>query len=409
MPVDARAAARRIPLALADLRGLSRLGVDATVGLTDLVEQMHHTIVERAAPLGPERSGRTRGITGFVYGSVRGVTRMVGHGVDASLRVLERLGPAPATSPSRETALAIVNGVWGDHLEASGNPLAIKMSLRVDGRPLEPTPEGLRAALPAATDRVVVLVHGLCMNDLQWERAGHHHGRMLAREFGYTALALHYNSGAHISDNGERFAALLESLVANWPVELRELVIVGHSMGGLVARAACHEADRRSLAWRRSLSRLVCLGTPHHGAVLERGGHLVDMTLGISPYAAPFARLGKARSAGITDLRYGNLQRADWSGRAAHDQKHDDRRPTPLPQGVAVYLLAATTAAASHGLRHAVIGDGLVSMASAWGEHRDPALALAVPDGHKRLVTRANHWDLLSHPEAAAALREWLA
>jgi hypothetical protein len=409
MRLDAQAAARRIPLALADLRGLSLLGVDATVGLADLVEQMHHTIVERAAPLGPERRGRTRGITGFVYGSIRGATRVLGRGLDTSLRLLERLGPEPATSPSREAALAVVNGVWGDHLEASGNPLAIPMALRVDGRPLELTRDGLRTALPAATDRIAVLVHGLCMNDLQWERAGHHHGRMLARELGYTALDLHYNSGRHVSENGTDLAERLETLLANWPVALRELVIVGHSMGGLVARAACHEADRRSMAWRRSLTRLVCLGTPHHGAVLERGGHLVDMALGISPYAAPFARLGKARSAGITDLRYGNLQRADWDGRAAHDQKHDDRRPTPLPEGAAVYLLAATTAEQPRGLRHAVIGDGLVALASAWGEHRDPSLALAVPASHRRLVTAANHWDLLSRPEAADALRDWLA
>ena len=400
---------QRIALTLADLRGLTRLGFDATLGVTDLVEQVHGTIGERVVPLGRARTGRTRGITRVVYGTIRGTTRLLSRGVDASLRLLEPAGGEARLSPVREAALAVINGVWGDHLESSGNPLAIPMSLRVGGRRIEATDVGLKAALPHATGRIAVLVHGLCMNDLQWQRQGHHHGTLLARELGYTVLHLHYNSGLHVSENGERFAVLLEELIAYWPAPIEELAIVGHSMGGLVARAACSVAERRSMAWRARLTRLVCLGTPHHGAVLERGGHLVDTVLEMSPYAAPFARLGRARSAGITDLRYGNLQRADWEGRHPRDQKRDDRTPTPLPEGVPVYLLAATTAERPRGLRHALIGDGLVTLASAWGEHRDKALALAVPPSHRRLITQASHWDLLSRPEAADALRNWLA
>lgn len=396
-------------LTLGDLRGLARLGIDATVGVTDLVEHMHRTIGDWALPIGRPRDRRTRGITGAVYGTIRGTTRLIGRGADASLRLLEPRGRQPRLSPKREAALAVVNGVWGDHLEASGNALAIPMSLRVEGRRIELTAAGLEAALPNATGRIAVLLHGLCMNDLQWRRNGHHHGAMLARELGYTVLALHYNSGLHVSDNGERFAALLEELIGSWPRPVDELVLVGHSMGGMVARSACDVAESRQLGWRARLTRLVCMGTPHHGAVLERGGHRIDSALGLSPYTAPFARLGKARSAGITDLRYGNVRRSDWEGRHPYDQKHDDRTPMPLPAGVQVYLLAATTAAEPRGLRHAVIGDGLVTLASAWGEHRDQRLALAVPASHKRLITEASHWDLLSRPEAADLLRRWLA
>ncbi len=398
-----------MPLSLTDLRGLTRLGFDATVGVTDLVEQMHCTIGDVAAPLGRPRSKRTRGITGFVYRTIRGTTRLVSRSVDASLRLLEPPAKEASVSPMREAALAAINGVWGDHLDASGNPLAIPMSLRVEGRRIDLTADGLKAALPAVTGRIAVLVHGLGMNDLQWQRDGHHHGAMLARELGYTALVLHYNSGLHISDNGERFAALLEALIALWPRPVEELVLVGHSMGALVARSACHVAETRSLAWRRRLTKLVSLSAPHHGAVLERGGHLLDTVLELSPYVAPFTRLGNARSAGITDLRYGNVRRSDWHGRHPHDQAHDDRTPTPLPAGVRVYLLAATTAEHPRGLRHTIIGDGLVTLASAWGEHRDPAFALNVPPSHKGLITRAGHWDLLNRREAADALRRWLA
>lgn len=404
----ARRAPPRLPLTVADVRGLSQLGVDAGVGLTNLVEQMHGTIAARRAPLGtPHRTG-TRGLTGFVYGSVRGGMRLVGRGVDGALGWLQPHGPQAATTPAREAALSAINGVWGDHLAASGNPLAIAMSLRVDGQPVDLGRDGLAAAFPGARDRVAVLIHGLGMNDLQWEREGHHHGHLLARELGCSVLAAHYNTGLHVSHNGARLAALLERLVRDWPVPLRELLLVGHSMGGLVARSATWEAERQGLAWRQRLGALVCLGTPHHGALLERGGHLVDTLFDMSPYVAPFTRLGKARSAGITDLRWGNLRDEDWQGRDPHEQAQDDRSLTPLPAGVPVYLLAATTVAEPHGLRHALVGDGLVTVASAWGEHRDPARTLAVPASHKRLVTQANHWDLLGRPEAADALRAWL-
>lgn len=395
------------PVHASDLRGLARLGFDATLGLTNVVEHLHRTITEVAPPLGRPRATRTGGLTGAIYGSVRGITRLSSRGVDAMLATAAALGPTRAPSARREAALAVLNGIWGDHLEATGNPLAVRTALRIDGRAFDTGADGLRTAVRAPTGRVAVLIHGLCMNDLQWARRGHHHGAMLAREAGWTVLALHYNTGLHVSDNGRRLSALLEPLLAHWPVPVTELALVGHSMGGLVARAACHTGA--DTAWRRRLTRLVCMGTPHHGALLERGGHHLDRALEWSPYTAPFARIGKARSAGITDLRHGNVQDADWQGHRGRAGHRDRRVPTPLPAGVDVYCLAATTAERMRGLRHALVGDGLVSVASAWGEHPDPMRALSVPDAHKAVITEASHWDLLSHPDAAAALRRWLA
>jgi pimeloyl-ACP methyl ester carboxylesterase len=211
-----------------------------------------------------------------------------------------------------------------------------------------------------------------------------------------------------VSQNGREFAALLQRLLRAWPVPVDELVILGHSMGGLVARSACHQAEAQGLAWLSALRALVCLGTPHHGAPLERGGRRIDQLLGLSRYVAPFARLGKVRSAGITDLRYGNLQDADWLGRDRHAQHRDDRRPTPLPAGVATYLLAATTADQPGPLHHALIGDGLVPLASALGEHRDAALALQVPASHRHVVAGCGHLDLLCHDAVRAQLLRWL-
>jgi pimeloyl-ACP methyl ester carboxylesterase len=399
-------------MALSDLRGFARLGVDATVGITDLVEAVHHSIETKWGVADAASGGRTSGITGFVYRRVRGVTRLVGHGLDAALGVLsDRVLPAPddaVVAEQREAVRSAVNGLWGDHLADSGNPLALPMSLRVSGRALD-LALPLAGQLPAAASgRVLLLVHGLCMNDLQWSRHGHDHGQMLAAELGASALYLRYNTGRHVSQNGRELAALLETLVDRWPVPVQELTLIGHSMGGLVLRSACHVGQESSLAWLGRLRALVFLGTPHHGAPLERGGRLLDAALELSSFVRPFARLGRSRSAGITDLRYGNLQDADWQGRDRHAQKRDDRRPTPLPAGVAVHLVAATAAGCETDLSARLLGDGLVPLASALGRHNDPALALRVADSDRWVVNGANHWDLLDHPEAAQALRRWM-
>jgi len=408
MPTAHPSRSTALPFKASDLRGLTRLGFDATLGLTDLVEAMHHTIASRTGIVGSAPEGRTSGITGGVYRAVRGTTRVVGRGVDALLGTLAGPLRSDASTPEREAVLAAVNGLWGDHLAESANPLAIPTALRVAGRPLELGGTLLAAQLPAASGKLLVLAHGLCMSDLQWTRRGHDHGLALARDLGFMPVYLHYNSGRHVSQNGREFAALLERLVAQWPVPLDELVILGHSMGGLVARSACHHAAENGQAWLDALTRLVFLGTPHHGAPLERGGQRLDLALGLSPYVAPFARLGKSRSAGITDLRFGNLQDADWQGRDRHSQRRDDRRPTPLPEGVAAYQVAATLAERTGGLHDSMIGDGLVPLTSALGEHRSPALAVAVPATQRRVVTSCNHLDLLNRQDVYEQLRAWL-
>jgi pimeloyl-ACP methyl ester carboxylesterase len=317
-------------------------------------------------------------------------------------------GNSPS-SPEREAVIAAMCGVWGDHMAETHNPLAIHMAFRVQGQPVSLTRAALQQHISQPKSRLLVMVHGLCMNDLQWQRKGHDHGASLAGALDVTALYLHYNTGLHVSANGQLFSQALQTLVEQWPVPVEELVIIGHSMGGLVARSACQHAEVAGLGWLAKLRHLVCLGTPHHGAPLERGGQLIDSLLGQSPYLAPFARLGKGRSAGISDLRFGNVQQADWSGHRKHDQKVDERLPTPLPQGVQTFLVAAVQAQRTDAARNAWIGDGLVPLASALGEHARVGMALTVPDSHKQVVTGANHWDLLNRPEVYQQLLNWLS
>ncbi|MGE5234593.1 MAG: lipase family alpha/beta hydrolase [Acidobacteriota bacterium] len=395
-------------LGVSDLRGAARLAIAAMNGLTDLVEAMH----ARIAPLGAiRRTPRTRGLTGLVYGSIRGVTRLVGGGLEMGLGSIETLAPTGESQSSleREAALAVLNGVLGDHLAASANPLALAMEVRHQGRTLTLERVALRAAIPEASRRLAVLVHGLCRNDHQWSRPGATAGVDLFRGLDATPLALRYNSGLHVSTNGRAFAALLETLIEQWPVPVEEILIIGHSMGGLVARSACHYGERAEHRWSRRLCKLVFLGTPHHGVPLERGGQWVHLLLGAAPYAAPLARLGTIRSAGITDLRHGNLVDEDWEGRDRFARAGDGRRHVPLPRCVACYTIAAATGERPRALRDRLWGDGLVPVDSALGRHPDPDRSLSFPASRKWIVYGANHFDLLRRPSVAERIRGWLA
>lgn len=387
------------------LQGGSSIAADATVGLIDLVEHVHATIGQRPAPLGAAHDAPTRGVTRLVYQSLRGATRLLGRGVGAGLGAAGTLLHDSGPSPALENFVGVLNGVHGDYLERTANPLAIQMRLRRDGRAIEPA--GLAPA--EVTGKALILVHGLCLTDLQWRRAGHDHGQALALDHGYTPLYLHYNSGLHVSVNGRALAAVLEQLVSHWPVALEQLAIVGHSMGGLVARSACHYAQLAGLAWPRHLRAMAFLGAPHHGAPLERGGNRLDMLLGLSPYSAPFTRLGKLRSAGITDLRFGNLRDEDWQGADRFALSPDRRTAVPLPVGTACYAAAGVLGKRRGPLRDRLIGDGLVPLESALGHHRRPELALAIPAAHQWVGYGLGHLDLLASQELYARLSGWLA
>ncbi|MDP1611466.1 MAG: hypothetical protein Q8M11_10440 [Sulfuritalea sp.] len=393
----------------ADVRGLGRLAIDATLGLTRLVETMHHNIARTPGPLGKLTEEPTRGITGLVYRSIQGTTQLIGGGIDALLGQLTLLlDPRPAASSNaREAVLAALNGVIGDHLAATANPLAIAMQLRRDGQPLALNPRDLAARIPQAGGKILLLVHGLCMNDLQWRRNGHEHGAALAEAAGYTSLYLHYNSGEHVSTNGHALAELLETLVRAWPVPVEQLAIVGHSMGGLVARSACHYAGLGAQAWPGQLRHLVFLGTPHHGAPLERGGNWVNVILELSPYTAALARLAKLRSAGITDLRHGSILDEDWQhgDRFAHGGK---RLLVPLPDGVRCYAIGVTTAVAGGSAGKTLPGDGLVPLKSALGQSAKAGQSLNFPRSRQWIGYGMHHLDLLDSLEVCAQLRRWL-
>jgi len=392
---------------VADLRGLGRLASDATVGLTDLVEAMH-SAVARVPGLRGDADGKTAGITGLVYKTVRGVTRLVGVSTDSVLGALSPLLVRTESSEEREAVLAALNGVFGDYLAASDNPLAIAMRLRNGGNGVAIARPALAAAFPDPASKVVVLVHGLCMNDLQWTRQAHNHGSALQRDRGYTPVFLHYNTGRHVSTNGREFADLMDTLLREWPRPVERLVIIGHSMGGLVARSACHYAALAGHEWPARLDDLLFLGTPHLGAPLERAGAWVDTLLGISAYTAPLARLGKVRSAGIQDLRHGYLRDEDW--RADHPTNGATAHTSlPLPAGVRCHAIAASLQQRAGASGTRIRGDGLVPVNSALGRHHDRARDLGLRASQQWVAYGTGHLDLLRSPVVYAYLRRVIA
>ena len=384
--------------ALADLRGGARLVIDGVKGVTGIVEAMHSRIARVPPPLGTLPDAPTTGITGLVYRSIQGTTGLVGKALDTALAGVESILPPSLqdlpggqASASRDAVVAALNGVMGDHLARTGNPLAIGMSLRP------------RPADAVKGPRVLLLLHGLCMTDRQWTRDGHDHGQALAGSLGYCPVYARYNTGLHISVNGAELAAQLEALLAEWPVAVESLAVIGHSMGGLVMRSALHEAMRSGMQWPARLKHLVFLGTPHHGAPLERGGNWLHRGLGVSPYVAPFTRLSGLRSAGITDLRHGNLQDQDWAeNRFA---QRDTRAAVPLPHGVACYAVAGTL---DEGGTREWLGDGLVPLDSALGRHAKPTHHLHIPPSHQWIARGVNHLDLLGSEAVYRRLRRWL-
>lgn len=380
-------------LKAADLRGVAQLATQATSGVTRIAEGVHQSVWRTMGVTGGKESGQTGGITGLVYQSIQGVTQLVGKGLDGLLAKLEpwleSVVNGDAATPEREAVLAALNGVIGDRLVTSGNPLATPMSLRYQGAALD---WQALPSMPEATGKIVLLIHGLCMNDLQWQPSGAtlagNHGATLAAALGYTPIYVRYNTGLHTAENGHQLARLLEQLVTHWPTPIGEITVVAHSMGGLVTRSAVHSAKHSGLRWPATLKNIVFLGTPHHGAPLERAGNWVDVMLGSTPYSAPFAKLGQLRSTGITDLRFGLA--------------------LPLPEGVACYTVAATTAAKRSALADRLIGDGLVPLHSALGQHDDPQRSLIFAKPSQWIAYRMNHMEMLTSPAVTQQLLNWL-
>jgi hypothetical protein len=409
-----------------DLRGLAKLATQATVGVTKMAEGVTQSVWSTMGAPSGKGEGKdkdhsratSRGITGLVYKSIHSVAQLLGKGTESLLTslqpLLDKIDHEPQESAPREAVLAALNGVMGDRLAESDNPLATPMTLRFMNEALnwEAMPD--KALL---TGKVLIVVHGLCMNDLQWTVQNRdesvNHTETLAAKLDYTPVFVRYNTGLHTSQNGQMLSNQLELLSALWPVPLTEVSVLVHSMGGLVMRSAVHMAQNSHRHWVKKLKNIVFLGTPHHGAPLEKAGNWIDALLGATPYSAPFKKLAELRSSGITDLRFGYVLDSDWHGqdrfKTKTKQEQDRHEHLPLPEGVDCFTVAATLAAKRSLLADRLIGDGLVPLNSALGVHRDPKRSLVFAKSSQLIVYRTSHVALLGSAEAGEQLVAWLS
>jgi pimeloyl-ACP methyl ester carboxylesterase len=397
-------------------RALSRLAFDELRRAVGGVQDVHQAIAKRAFGAAGPGALPARAVhdvvANGVYTAVRGVTGLLGHAADAGLR---HRPPADgrwlSSSAPGAVALGALGGLIGDELERRNSDLQEPMAVRVGGRVVASEPTALRRAFPQATPHLVVFVHGLMETELAWRMGagpkGETYGSRLSRELDCTPLYARYNSGRHVSENGRSLADLLEGLVAKWPTDVEQIALVGHSVGGLVARSACHFASERGDRWVRRVRHVVSLGSPHMGAPMAQAVHWASAGLDLVPETRPFSAFLRRRSAGIRDLRQGSLVDEDWCDCHPDALRVAACREIPLLEGATHCFVAATvTRRAAHPLGR-LLGDCLVLHPSASGRSRTRRIPFR--SEHGMHLGGAHHLGLLNHPLVYERLREWLA
>ncbi|SDF08840.1 PGAP1-like protein [Blastococcus aurantiacus] len=404
-----------------EVQGAAELARLTLRGGTARVREVHQSIAGRVfrtvGPIGRPVQLWHDAVAGLAYASV-------GVALGLGARAVGRAAAARASGRDLDEdrrgrmVLGVLNGAHGDLVQRAAPGLDLGMTVRVAGRAVPLHPRSLEEAFPAASGRIVAFLHGLTETEDSWGYGAEKHfgradvtyGTLLQADLGLTPVYLRYNTGLHISENGRELAGLLAELVAAWPQEVQDLVLVGHSMGGLVARSALHQAQdgtTDALAWTQLVRDTVTLGSPHTGAPLERGVHKLGLQLSRLPETRPLARVLSLRSVGIKDLRHGTLVEEDWADRDLDGPASGTRTHVPLHEGARHFVIVATLSTDPDGPLADLLGDLLVSPRSALGDTGDDD-RLAFPADHVERVGGLHHFGLLAHPRVYAHIRRWL-
>ena len=379
---------------------------DCVSGITTAAEGMHRTIAGTStfwlngiSDFGPLKEIRNP----TAYSLVRKASDLLNTGVTQSLAMIHNQSDLSTLEGDEIRWVAVLNGICGDHLEQRDSVLAIPMEL------IKPSEAdiGKPTDTEGVSPHLVVMVHGLCLSEQCWhsdEKPGI--GDRLQRELGMAPVYLRYNTGRHISTNGQAFSRQLDELIASWPVPVESLSLVGHSMGGLVIRSACWYADSEQRSWLKPLKRILFLGSPHDGSPVEKAGHLVDTAMQSIKYVEPLA-FGRKRSAGIKDLRHGNLLDEDWEQSAVEKSGPRSQRNVPLLPLVDHYFVAASLGRDEKDPVGHLLGDLLVRVDSALGSGSRGSECLPVSEEHCRVFQEKNHFDLLNDDRVFEQVVEW--
>jgi pimeloyl-ACP methyl ester carboxylesterase len=397
-----------------EITGLGDLASEAAAGAARQIHEVHTGIAgrvwSRVGPAAlPVRIAHDR-IARGAYSAATELTRaIVRAGAHAASAVQAPDAPSIERSPAGRVVVSALNGAFGDTLVRRRNPLALHMAVRRGGRDLELSRPVLARTYPNAKSRLAVFVHGLCETDEAWKLGAARHvpyGFRMEVELGYTPVYLRYNTGRHISENGREFARLLERLIAAWPTDVHEVVLIGHSMGGLVSRSACHSGAGSDCVAK--VRHVFTLGTPHHGARLEQVTNAASAALARLPETRPLARALNIRSSGIKDLRYGYLVDECWMDQDCDAYLQNTARDIPFLRTSRHYFMGATLSREADAAAGRIIGDLLVLQPSAWAQQAR-GKRLRFPIEHYHHLGGANHFDLLNHPAIYGQMRRCLS
>jgi pimeloyl-ACP methyl ester carboxylesterase len=400
-----------------DVEAMGEVAGEALAATGGFVKTMHEGIAGRPfGILGPfAKPVRVvhDGVSNAIYGGVaNGLRRASRGGAEILARRAGEDGPSLASTPAGALALGALNGMYGNHLTDRDNALAVGMDVRRDGRNVDVDAAGLAEAFPDATSRIAVFVHGLFGDDECWRtfplrgRAGRRtYGERLQDELSITPVHVRYNTGLRISTNGRELARLLDDVVDAWPVSVEEVVLVGHSMGGLVVRSACHYGEEDSRRWTDCVRHVFCLGSPHLGADLEKGVNVLGWAFGRLPETRAFASFLNARSVGIKDLRFGSCVEADWCDCDPDEYLRDRCNEVPFLPDAHYYFIGATL---SEGPVGSLLGDLLVRIPSSSGRGSGKGRRIPFEIDNGREFTGMHHMHLLNHPDVYEQLRTWI-
>jgi pimeloyl-ACP methyl ester carboxylesterase len=396
-----------------EVRALGTLAGGAAASIASQARDVHTSVSRRVfGLLGPAASA-TRVIhdqvTDHAYSSARALTgALVSGPAYAYGRTRRDDSPALEANLRARLALGALNGAFGDMLERTDNPLAMPMTIRHRGQALDWDQDSLAAAIAEPRSRVAIFLHGLCETEDAWRFGGGRHqpyGERLEAELAYTSLYVRYNSGRHISHSGRRLAECLAGLTTAWPVPVTEIALIGHSMGGLVARAACHYGAGQD--WVPKVRDVVMLGTPHRGAPLELAANAATAAISLLPEMRPFAGPLRARSAGVKDLGYGYVVDEDWDGHDPDRFWTNTGTDIPFLESADHYFVSATVTRDPEAPLGRMFGDLLVLRSSAWS-HQGRGERMRFPLDRYRHLGGATHLDLLNHPAVYELIEGWL-
>lgn len=413
-------------------KGFLDLFFDTVENITNLVERTHNSAASKVfrplAIAGPAaiparatkiaHNATAASVYRIIRSSSRSVERLASMGYQ--LAAAREAGVVRANADKKVRLVdhteSVLNAFYGDYLHKRQNVLDLGMSLRHQGQTLAIERQALKKAFPDASGKIVVFIHGLACTEWTWNISAQdfygdpdvNFGSKLKGELDYTPVFVRYNTGRHISENGQLLSTLLSQLFAEYPRDLEEIVLIGHSMGGLLARSAARIGATQNEDWTDRLKHIVCLGTPNLGAPLEKGVNILTNLLRVFDTAGTRvpAEILNARSAGIKDLRFGYTDDAEWKGQNPDSLLENNRHAAPLVDGVGYYFVAATVTRSPKHPMGVIIGDLLVRLPSATGQSAEPTRSIPFQSG--QILSGMSHLHIANHPQVYEIIKQYL-